>query len=251
MAQVWHDLLFAHWPVAVDELRGHVPPQLTLDTFDGSGWVGVVPFRMSGIRPRRLPALPWLSVFPELNVRTYVTVGGISGVYFFSLDASNAVAVALGRAIFKLPYFWASMSLRMVDDAVVYASQRTHVGAPAAELRARYRPTGPVFAAPVGSLEWWLTERYSLYTVDALGRAVRTGIHHPRWPLQPAEAVFARNTMAAAHGIALPPIAPLLHFARRQDVIVWPPRRVTGQVRPASLARGVRQAGAQQSTASM
>src|SRR2546422_7495910 len=218
MAQVWHDLLFAHWPVAVQDLRGHVPPQLSLDTFGGSGWVGIVPFRMSGVRPRQLPAVPWLSAFPELNVRTYVTVGGISGVYFFSLDAGNPVAVALGRGIFKLPYFRARMTLRRVDDAVAYTSQRRHSGAPPAELTARSRPTGPVFAAATGSLEWWLTERYSLYTVDARGRAVRTGIHHRQWQLQPAEAAIGRNTMAAAHDLVLPPLTPLLHFARRQDV---------------------------------
>jgi len=227
MAQVWHDLLFAHWPIAVQELRACVPPQLTLDTFDGRGWLGIVPFRMSGIRPRQLPALPWLSAFPELNVRTYVTVGDVSGVYFFSLDAGNPVAVALGRGLFNLPYFRARMSsLRGVDQAIDYASRRTHSGAPPAELRASYRPTGPARAAARGSLEWWLTERYSLYTVDPEGRVVRTGVHHLQWQLQPAEAVFHSNTMAAAHRLALPPIPPLLHFSRRQAVVVWPPRTV-------------------------
>ena len=166
MAQTWHDLLFAHWPLPVEELRRRVPPQLNLDTFDGSAWVGVVPFRMSGIRPRHLPAVPWLSAFLELNVRTYVTVGGLSGVYFFSLDAGNPVAVALARAIFKLPYFRARMRLSNRDGGVQYNSQRTHAGAPRAELRAWYRPTGPAFSATAGSLEWWLTERYCLYTVD-------------------------------------------------------------------------------------
>jgi uncharacterized protein YqjF (DUF2071 family) len=226
MAQVWHDLLFAHWPVSVQDLRSHVPRQLTIDTFDGSGWLGVVPFRMSGIRPRLLPAVPWLSAFPELNVRTYVTVGGISGVCFFSLDAGNPVAVAFGRGIFKLPYFRARMSLSMQAEAVSYRSQRTHAGAPPAELVARYRPTGPVFSAAAGSLEHWLTERYCLYTVDGRGQVVRTGIHHQPWQLQPAEAAFDRNTMAAGHGLRLPPTAPLLHFSRRQDVIVWPPSSV-------------------------
>lgn len=164
MAQVWHDLLFAHWPVSPHELRRHIPPQLSLDTFDDSAWLGVVPFRMSGIRPKHLPAVPWLSAFLELNVRTYVTVGGESGVYFFSLDAGNPVAVALARTIFKLPYFRASMTLHTRADEVLYTSQRTHAGAPAAELTARYRPTGHVFRAAQGSLEWWLTERYCLYT---------------------------------------------------------------------------------------
>jgi uncharacterized protein YqjF (DUF2071 family) len=226
MTQVWHDLLFAHWPIAAHDLRIHVPPELALDTFDGSGWLGVVPFRMSGIRPRLLPALPWLSAFQEVNVRTYVTVGDVSGVYFFSLDAGNPVAVALGRGIFKLPYFRAQMSLRSGEDAIIYTSRRTHRGALPAELSVWYRPTGPVGVAARGSLEWWLTERYSLYTVDPGGRVLRTGVHHRQWQLQPAEALFHSNTMAAPHGVSLPPIAPLLHFSRRQDVVVWPPRRV-------------------------
>jgi uncharacterized protein len=153
MAQVWHDLLFAHWPLPVEELRGRVPPELELDTFEGSAWVGIVPFRMSGIRPRQLPALPWLSAFPELNVRTYVTVGGLSGVYFFSLDAGNPLAVALARAIFRLPYFRARMKLTRVEGGVRYASRRTHSGTPTAELRSWYRPTGPAFIATAGSLE--------------------------------------------------------------------------------------------------
>ena len=227
MAQVWHDLLFAHWPLPVAELRGRVPPQLELDTFEGSAWVGIVPFRMSGIRPRQLPALPWLSAFPELNVRTYVTVGGLSGVYFFSLDAANPVAVALARALFQLPYFRARMRLTGVEGGVHYTSQRTHSGTPPAELRAWYRPTGPAFTSTAGSLEWWLTERYCLYTVDRHAHVVRTHIHHPAWQLQPAEAAFERNTMAASHALRLSPTEPLLHFARRQHVVVWSPGRVT------------------------
>lgn len=227
MAQTWHDLLFAHWPLPVEELRRRVPPQLNLDTFDGSAWVGVVPFRMSGIRPRHLPAVPWLSAFLELNVRTYVTVGGLSGVYFFSLDAANPVAVALARAIFKLPYFRARMRLDRRDGGVLYTSRRTHAGAPRAELRAWYRPTGAAFSAIAGSLEWWLTERYCLYTVDRRGRVVRTHIHHPAWRLQPAEAAFELDTMAASHALRLAPTEPLLHFARRQDVVVWSPGRLS------------------------
>ena len=89
MAQSWHDLLFAHWPVAADALRGLIPGQLAVATFEGQAWVGVVPFRMNGIRLRGLPALPWLSAFPELNVRSYVTLDGRPGVFFFSLDAAN------------------------------------------------------------------------------------------------------------------------------------------------------------------
>src|SRR6266404_10006502 len=105
MAQSWHDLLFAHWQVDAAALRPLLPPQLQIDTFGGSAWLAVVPFRMTGVRLPGTPALPWLSAFPELNVRTYVTCDGEPGVWFFSLDAGNALAVAIARAWFHLPYF--------------------------------------------------------------------------------------------------------------------------------------------------
>jgi uncharacterized protein YqjF (DUF2071 family) len=114
MAQIWHDLLFAHWPVPQAVLRPRIPAQLAVDTFDGQGWLGVVPFRMSGVRLRGTPRVPWLSAFPELNVRTYVVADGKPGVWFFSLDAGNAIAVAIARAWFHLPYFRARMSMSRI-----------------------------------------------------------------------------------------------------------------------------------------
>ena len=145
MLQSWHDLLFAHWPVSQQAMREQVPASLDLDLFQGKAWISVVPFRMSGIRPRYLPALPWLSAFAELNVRTYVVRDGMPGVYFFSLDAANPIAVRLARRFFHLPYFDADMSLSYNADWIEYSSLRTHRGAAAAEFTARYRPSGPVF----------------------------------------------------------------------------------------------------------
>ena len=103
MTQIWHELLFAHWPISPERLRPLIPPVLALDTYEQQAWVGIVPFRMSYVRPRGVPPVPGLSAFPELNVRTYVTVNGIPGVYFFSLDAGNSIAVALARTLFHLP----------------------------------------------------------------------------------------------------------------------------------------------------
>src|SRR6266404_1437981 len=100
MAQSWHDLLFAHWPIAPEDMRPLIPAQLELDTFDGQCWVGVVPFWMSGVRARGFPAVPGMSCFPELNVRTYVVCGGKPGVYFFSLDAANRLAVRTARFLY-------------------------------------------------------------------------------------------------------------------------------------------------------
>src|SRR3977135_4252914 len=109
MAQIWHDLLFAHWPVDAALLRPWVRRSCTATTSGGQAWLAVVPFRMTGVRRRGTPPLPWLSAFPELNVRTYVTYGGKPGVWFFSLDAGNSLAVSIARAWFHLPYFLARM----------------------------------------------------------------------------------------------------------------------------------------------
>jgi uncharacterized protein len=227
MAQTWHDLLFAHWPVPVATLRRLVSAALEIDTFDSIAWLAVVPFRMSGVRVRGTPSVPWLSNFLELNVRTYVVHGGKPGVWFFSLDAENPVAVEIARRWFHLPYFRADMHLENRDDWFRYESTRAHRGAPAAVLRAKYRPIGAPTPAVPGTLEHFLTERYCLYTTDHASRLIRGEIHHDPWPLQVAEAEFAENTMDNAAGIALPARPPVLHFAHRQDVVVWPPERIT------------------------
>jgi uncharacterized protein YqjF (DUF2071 family) len=227
MAQSWHDLLLAHWPVNARKLRARIPDQLEIDTFDGQAWLAIVPFRMTDVRLRGTLSVPWLSRFPELNVRTYVPRGGKPGVWFFSLDAGNSLAVAIARSWFHLPYFRARMSCAEREGWIHYQSERTHRGAPAGFLKGRYRSVGDVFFPQVGTLEYFLTERYCLYAVDGRGQIIRGEIHHLAWPLQVAEAEFAGNTMAEAAGIALPARKPLLHFAKRQDVGVWWPERLT------------------------
>ena len=222
MKQIWHDLLFAHWPVPSDILQPLVPQVLALDTFGGQGWVAVTPFRMSGVRARGLPALPGLSKFPELNIRSYVTHSGKPGVYFFSLDAANLPAVWAARALYHLPYFHAAMRCEELDGAIHYRSRRHHA---AAELTAWYSPIGDVRIRDKASIERWLTERYCLYALHG-GCVYRGEIHHLPWPLQDARADFTVNTMAQAAGIMLPEIAPLLHFSRRLEVLIWPLRRV-------------------------
>lgn len=226
LAMEWHDLLFMHWPVPADALRPLIPDSLHLDTFEGSAWLGVVPFRMSGVRPRFLPAVPQLSNFPELNLRTYVSADGKPGIWFFSLDAHNPLAVRLARAAFKLPYYDADISCRVSGDEVRYSSVRTHRGAPPARFQSRYRPTGEVFESGPDSLENFLTERYCLYAADKRGRVSRGDIHHHMWPLQGAEADVETLDMTAQIGLDLPDTEPLLHYSRRLDVVAWPPRRI-------------------------
>jgi uncharacterized protein len=220
MRQKWHDLLFMHWPIAQRDLRPLIPQALELETFDGAAWVGVVPFHMSGIRFRGTPPIPGLSAFPELNVRTYVQLGGKPGVWFFGLEAASAIAVSAARRWFHLPYFRARMSVENSGAAILYKSERIHGGAPEAKFRATYRPTGEVFRAQRDTLEYFLTERYCLYAA-AGDRILRGEIDHRPWPLQPAEAEIETNTMAASHGIALPGTKPLLHFSRFQDAKIW------------------------------
>lgn len=223
--QRWEDVLFMHWPVPVAALRPRVPPNLSIDTFEGQAWLGIVPFRMSGVRPRFLPAIPRLSAFPELNVRTYVSMAGRPGVFFLSLDAGNPVAVAVARIWAHLAYYQADMYVQREGETVHYASHRTdRRGAPAG-LIASYRPIGAPALPEPGSLADWLTSRYRLYAAGRRGDIVRVEVDHPPWPLAPAEAQTSVNTMAAAHGITLPDQPPLLHFARRMDVRTWWPER--------------------------
>jgi len=224
LTQTWNDLLFAHWPVAADRLRDLVPARFDLDLFDGQAWVGVVPFQMTNVTPRLVPALPWISAFPELNVRTYVRVGDKPGVYFFSLDAGNPLAVGAARTLLNLPYFTAEMRVDTDGRRVDYASRRR--SPPSAEFRASYRPHGYAEPPAEGTLEYFLTERYCLYATDHQRRAYRLEIHHPPWQLETANADIAINTMADAAGIALPAAPPLLHFSRRQDAVCWAPERI-------------------------
>jgi uncharacterized protein YqjF (DUF2071 family) len=225
MTQTWHDLLFAHWPLAPESLRSRVPSEFELDLFDRRAWIGIVPFYMTNVAPRGVPALPWLSEFAELNVRTYVRAGGKPGVYFFSLDAANPIAVHTARLLLRLPYYRAAMRVVRTARGVSYRSARA--GRRPAEFAADYRPVGEVVNPKPGSLEYFLTERYCLYARGRRRRPYRLDIHHPPWPLQPAEAEIGGNSMARASGITLPDTAPLVHFARRQDTVAWPPVKFT------------------------
>ncbi|HET9324285.1 MAG TPA: DUF2071 domain-containing protein [Gaiellaceae bacterium] len=220
IGQTWEDLLFAHWRTPAEGLRGRLPPGLELDLFQDEAWIGVTAFRLTGLRARGLPPLPFLSSFLELNTRTYVVSGGKPGVWFFSLDASSEPAVLAARHVYRLPYFRAEMRAERSGDSVVYESRRHDPrGAPAA-FQTTYRPIGDVLEADAASLAHFLTERYCLYTVHE-GRLKRGEIHHEPWPLQPAEAEIARNTMPPS-GIELSDDDPLLHFSARQDTVIWP-----------------------------
>ncbi len=223
MGQTWDDLLFAHWRVPVATLRELVPEGLEVDEHDGSGWLGVTPFEITGLRPRGTFPLPLVSTFRELNVRTYVTRDGKAGIWFFSLDASSQVAVEAARRLYRLPYHRARISLVRRAGRVLYECVR-HEGK---AFSASYAPAGPPAPPAAGSLEEFLTERYCLYAGQD-GLLYRADIHHRPWPLRPAEARIDLNTM--------PPDElqvegePLLHYSARQDVVIWPLEPVSPRV---------------------
>jgi uncharacterized protein len=221
MGQIWLDLLFAHWRVPEEELRRVVPAQLPLDTFDGSAWLGVTPFLVRGLRLRGTAPVPVLSSFPEINVRTYVRVGGKPGIYFLSLDAGSWPAVFAARHGYRLPYFHSRIAAGTCGPWVRYNAQRTSGDGPPARFEARYRPEGERLPLRDGSVERWLAERYCLYTLDQRGTILRGDIHHPPWPLRAAHAEIGLNTMARPFEIELRG-RPLLHFSARQDVVLWP-----------------------------
>jgi len=225
MTQTWHDLLFAHWRVDAARIRPRVPAALELDLFENEAWIGIVPFRMANVSARGVPALPWLSEFPELNVRTYVRVGGRPGIYFFSLDAARVLAVHTARTLLNLPYHVASMAVGGAGDAIEYESRRqSSPPGPRADFHATYRPIDLPFVAAPGSLEYFLAERYCLYHVNRRGKPYRLDIHHPPWRLQRATAVLHQNTMGEVNGFCLSDAAaPLLHFVKRQDTVAWLP----------------------------
>jgi uncharacterized protein len=220
-AQTWENLLFAHWQVEEATLRKHVPEELELDTYDGSAWLGMTPFRVSGLRLRGTLPPPRLSDWLELNVRTYVVVDDRPGIYFLSLDANSRFAVRAAKRLYQLPYHHARIRAEQEGAWTDFSCERGDL-----RFEARYRPIGLAQAPEPGSVEHFLTERYRLYVVSD-GRIHAADIHHPPWPLQPAEAAIARNTIALElEG------EPLTHFSRRRDVVIWPlqkdRRRVTG-----------------------
>lgn len=230
MRQWWGKLLFMHWPVAVSELRPLVPPQLSIDTFDGRAWVGVVPFTMWGVRPYFTPPVPGLHSFHELNVRTYVHHQGVPGVWFISLDINNTVARWGGRRFFFLPYHLADISLRQDGRRIHFRSSRGGAGASAsADFEAAWEVGERLPAAEPDSLEFFLTERYCLYSVRR-EQLYRCRVFHEPWPLRAAEVSAHASTMLEAAGLRAPAGGPLLHYAEELKTDIWPLARV-GQSR--------------------
>ncbi len=226
MRMTWIDLLFMHYQVDANLLEGLLPNSVKLDTFEGQAWIGIVPFRMANVAPRWMPELPLVSRFPELNVRTYVTIDGKPGVWFFSLDATSKIAVRTARWLFHLNYVDASIQLKKTPRQssgkwIHYHCIRTDPTAPPAELNCEYRPMGDWYFAKPDTLVHWLTARYCLYTTSPQGQLFRGEINHQPWRLRDAQAIVHDNTMTEGLGLELGEQKPLLHFSKETKVVAW------------------------------
>lgn len=188
MFQSWRELLFIHWRLDPQIIQNSLPDGLTVDTFDGEAYIGVVPFFMRNIRPRGLPCIPGISNFLELNVRTYVhDHHGTPGVWFYSLDANQKLAVRIARTFFALPYFDATMSATIEDGCVDYYLQRRGTGEQH-HCRYLYRPGASLKPAQPGTLSFFLVERYYLFSHRPKREQLYAGqVHHTPYPLIEAE----------------------------------------------------------------
>jgi len=249
MTQNWGKLLFMHWPVDEDVLRPLVPSQLSIDKFEGLAWIGVVPFTMWGIRASFLPPIPGTRAFHELNVRTYVHYRGVPGVWFFSLDAANSLAVWGARTFYHLPYFNSTMSLNQEGNTIHYSSKRKNKRSyaqffaseskgfsvdlnserfqnlPRAELEMSWTLAEPIPQSKPGSIEFFLTERYCLYAYNR-DRLYQSRIFHEPWKLRIASSESRRSTMIESLGVCPPKAEPLLQYAESISVDIWSLKRV-------------------------
>ena len=228
LRQEWGELLFLHWAVPAELLQPHLPPRLKIDTHDGLAWLAVVPFQMSKVRTRISPPVPGAHTFLELNVRTYVHLDGVPGVWFFSLDATNSLAVWAARTFFNLPYLRATMRLESPGaDLRQFAATRTHGGAPPAQFRATWKIGPSLPPSEPGTLAFFLTERYCLYAGNrAQTKLYRGRVAHTPWPLSSAQVLHYESSLIESHGFPTPAGLPVVHAGGPVAVELWPMRRV-------------------------
>jgi uncharacterized protein len=240
MTQRWNDLLLAHWPLPASTIAPLLPEGLQVDMFQSSAWLGIIPFWLDRIKVRGIPPVPGLRSFPDLCLRTYVREEqtGAPGVYCLSLDGNKLLAAAMGRALYCLPYYWAEMHLKQQTERDFLFYSRRRFTNRSVQFKALYRGLGPTRKSVdycAGSLEYFLMERYCLYSSNRARQLIRTNLNHVCWPLEEAEAEIERNDLAAAIGIQLPEQKPVLHYARRMVLYLWPAELL----RPAQLARPI------------
>jgi hypothetical protein len=236
LSQSCNDLLFAHFAIDPPTLRRLVPDALTLDLYDGVAWLTVSPSSISHMRPSGIPALPGLSFFQQVNLRTYVTVQGKPGLYYFSVDTGSLSAVWFARVFFRMQYWHsgiqisgATLQARKPETPTIhFRSSRLHGPAAiegSAKFEVEYAPEGEPRLARRGSLDEFLVERYCVYSLNRR-RLYRTEVHHQPWPLQPVRVKIRANSLAEPFGLELPIVPDVCHFSRSLKMLVWAPQSI-------------------------
>jgi uncharacterized protein len=220
MLQSWKRLLFLHWRCDPDEIQKHLPAGLVVDCFDGSAWVGIVPFFMESVRLIGCPPLPMVSSFLELNLRTYVTdASNRPGIWFFSLDANQPLAVWAARALFSLPYRHAVMRAKHDSDWIEYRSAREDRDP---VLVYRYRGSRSTREAALESLEFFLIERYRLFAYRH-GQIFSGRVYHTPYQLGTAEVSRYDSRLFELGGLAAPARPPdHIAYSSRVDASIYP-----------------------------
>lgn len=227
--QTWNHLGFLHWEIPVGHLQKLVPPRLTIDTYQGKAYVALIPFTATRTRPNLLPAFPLLSDFHELNLRTYVHLDGRDpGVWFFTLDASSMPAVAAARTIYRLPYFHADIDIAVSEDRlpeIRFSSRRVTGVSTYAFCNVTYMPEEIVTIAKPDSIEFFLMERYILYTADEDG-LYRARVHHEPYRIHKAAVSALEETVLLRAGIRRAEVPPMAHYSRMVDVNIYPLEKI-------------------------
>jgi uncharacterized protein YqjF (DUF2071 family) len=226
MVHWWDELTFLHWRYDAGAVQRLLPQGLTVETIDGSAWVGLVPFFLRVGLPG-VPSVPWLTRFAETNVRTYVTsADGARGIWFFSLDAARLGAVLTARATYRIPYFWSKMSIEHTGARIQYRCRRRWPGPRGTrsnvvvDLGDRYEPD------ELAELDHFLTARWSLYSAPWSGLHRALAFHDP-WPLHRGRAVLVDDELVRAAGLPEPTGEPLVHYSPSVQVRIGWPMRVT------------------------
>ncbi|SDN76762.1 YqjF family protein [Alkalicoccus daliensis] len=219
--QNWNDLLFIHYPIAIEDLRTHIPEELEIDTFEGQAWIGIVPFLGTENQARKFGRIFSADDFLELNVRTYVTYKGEKAVYFFTMDADSSLVVRTARSVVGLPYYHADMKIEEKDGTIKYESKRTHDGKAKASFSCSYAPVSKPSKSKPDTLTHWLTERYALLKAKN-GKVTKGPIHHEPWELREAELTIHKNELLDFINPEISKTEPLVHYSKAKEVLFYP-----------------------------
>jgi hypothetical protein len=218
MKQKWNHVLFLHWPISPVHLRPLVPGALQIDTYDGKAWLGMIIFEMGGIYPRRFPGLSLTLPFSEINVRTYVTYKGEPGIYFLSIDVNNWASLQIAKRWYHLPYHPAKVSIRKSGKSLSFEGIRKKEPL---KVKGSYTPRRDVYMSRADQLDYWFTERYRLFSTDALSNLYTAAIDHPPWPLQQADVSFEKNTLFSPFPFKLAEDTPIAHYSHGVQTNFW------------------------------